>query len=177
MRKICFTMVLMSISLFIFSQNAVSKFAYGISSDFLSLPLSKKSLQTRSTNVYVAYYPIENLNIKIGYDALLQQNNSLKSYEDQSALMIGTGYTVLRDKSGNFSTEILLSASNSFADFSSFKNYHADLGARFMFMDAFYLGAGFRFNHNETSGLALNPINSTNLFLQLGLQLKLGNNK
>ncbi|GAB1415620.1 hypothetical protein MASR2M117_10260 [Paludibacter sp.] len=174
-RKFLISLIVLA-SVTVFSQNSVSKFAYGISTDFLSVPLNK-DLQIRSTNVYVTYCPIKNLNLKIGYDALLLQDVNQKKYEDQSALLLGAGYTVLRDKTGNFSTEVFLSGSNGFKKFSSFSNFHTDLGVKFMLLDAFYIGTGVRFNSYDTNVVFANQTNSANLFMQLGLQLNIGKNK
>ncbi|MDD2284058.1 MAG: hypothetical protein PHQ11_01465 [Paludibacter sp.] len=174
MKKTCFLLVFTMIVLSSFAQAKPPVFAYGIGSDFLSIPLSEKSLLSRSTNVYLSYCVNKNLNFKIGYDGLLLQETGQKSYDNQSGLMLGAGYMVLRDKAGFFSNEITFSVSNSFKEFISFKDYHADLGTRIWIIDAFYLGGGLRWNHNETTGIIVSPTNSLNVYLQLGLQFYIG---
>ena len=74
----------------------------------------------------------------------------------------------------DFSTELILTATNAFENFSSFNKYHADLGVRFFTYNAFYIGTGIRFSHDETANFITSPTNSYNWYCQVGLQLSLG---
>lgn len=174
MKKGFFLLIFMGAVLLLPAQVKTPAFAYGISSDFLSVPFNDKSLLARSTNVYVSYCANKDLSFSLGYDGLLLQNAESKTYDDLSGIMLGGAYTIFRDKAGVFSNEVSLSLSNGLKDFISFKNYHVDLGTRFMLFDAFYLGAGVRWSHNEKTTLSMNPVNSLGLYMQLGIRFFLG---
>jgi hypothetical protein len=173
MKKTCLLFVFAMLVGTSFAQVKTPKFALGISSDFLAVPLTNQSFQTQPVDVYVSYIPIRNLNFKVGYDHALLLDAQSKTYDSFSGLMIGAGYTVWRDKSGIFSNELGLSLTESFKDFAAFKNYHADLGVRFNVFDAFYLGTGIRLSHNESTFVTNTPTNSLNWFFQLGYQFHL----
>lgn len=152
------------------AQEKSSSFGYGISSDFLNVPLSEQSLALNSTNVYCTYSMNENLNFRIGFDGVLLKDLNAKRFENFSGLVVGAGYTVLQDQTRNFTTELTASASNGLMDFLSFKDYHADLGVRFMMFKSFYLGTGVRLSHNETASIVTAPLNSYNWYMQMGIQ-------
>jgi len=155
------------------AQDKSSLFGYGISTDFFSVPLSEHSLALQSTNVYCSYSLNEDLNFKLGFDGMMIKDLNAKRFENLSGLVIGAGYTILHDRPRNFTTELTLAASNGFAKFSAFGNYHADLGIRLMMFKSFYLGTGVRFGHNEVTGIIAAPLNSYNWFMQMGIQLHL----
>ena len=174
MKKSCLLFALVLLVGALFAQTKTPKFALGISSDFLVVPLTNQSLQTQPVDVYVSFVPTKNLNFKVGYDHALLLDSQSKIYDSLSGLMVGAGYTVWRDQSGILSSELNLSLSESFKDFAAFKNYHADLGVRFNVFDAFYLGTGMRWSHNESTFVTNTPTNSLNWYFQLGYQLYLG---
>ena len=156
------------------SQEKTSYFGYGISSDFLSIPLNEQSLGTNSTNVYCTYSVYDNLNFRIGFDGVLLKDLNAKRFQNLSGLFVGAGYIVLQDQTRDFTTELTASASNGLINFSSFKDYHADLGVRFMMFKSFYLGTGMRLSHNETASFLTAPLNSYNWYMQMGIQFYLG---
>lgn len=174
MKKSCLLFALMLLVGALFAQTKTPKFALGICSDFLAVPLTNQSLQTQPVDVYFSFVPIKNLNFKVGYDYALLLDSQSKTYDGFSGLMVGAGYTVWRDQSGIASSELTLSLSESFKDFAAFKNYHADLGVRFNVFDAFYLGTGMRWSHNESTFVTNTPTNSLNWYFQLGYQFYLG---
>ncbi len=175
MKKTVFAWIFLMVCTLSFAQST-PKFAVGISTDFLSLPLTKSSLLTQPTDVYVAFLPTKNLGLMLGYDAMLSLDPNTPNYDQFGGIMLGAGYTVWRDKSGYFSNEITASATNALDDFASFKNYHANLGMRFKFMDAFFLGTGLRWTQNESNVFSVSPVNSLNLYFQLGVQFYIGKN-
>ncbi len=174
MRKTIFLVCLFLTAVVTVAQEKTSHFGYGISSDFLSVPLSEQSLASQSTNVYCTYSMNEKLNFKLGFDGVLLKDLNAKRFENLSGLVIGAGYTILQDQTRNFTTELTVSASNDLMNFSSFKDYHADLGVRLMLFKSFYLGTGVRFSHNENTPLVAAPLNSYNLFMQMGMQFYFG---
>ena len=173
MRKKIIVFFLLLTAVLTDAQEKSSLFGYGISTDFLSVPLSEHSLALHSTNVYCSYSLNEDLNFKLGFDGLMMKDLNAKRFENLSGLVIGGGYTILHDRPRNFTTELTLAASNGFAKFSAFSNYHADLGIRLMMFKSFYLGTGVRFGHNELTSLVAAPLNSYNWFMQMGIQLYL----
>ena len=173
MKKTIIFACLLLIAVLTAAQDKSSLFGYGISSDFLSVPLSEHSLATQSTNVFFTYILKEDLSFKIGFDGLLLKDSDAKKYENLSGLMLGAGYTILKDQPRNFTTELTLSASNAFDDFSTFRNYHADLGIRVMMLKSFFIGSGLRFAHSEVAGIIAVPQNSYNWYMQMGIQLYL----
>jgi len=173
MKKTIIFACLLLIAVLTAAQDKSSLFGYGISSDFLSVPLSEHSLATQSTNVFFTYILKEDLSFKIGFDGLLLKDSDAKKYENLSGLMLGAGYTILKDQPRNFTTELTLSASNAFDDFSTFRNYHADLGIRVMMLKSFFIGSGLRFAHSEAAGIIAAPQNSYNWYMQMGIQLYL----
>lgn len=155
------------------AQENSSLFGYGINTDFLSVPLSEHSLALHSTSVYCSYSLNEDLNFRLGFDGLMMKDLNAKRFENLSGLVIGAGYTILHDRPRNFTTELTLTASNGFGNFSSFRNYHADLGVRLMMFKSFYMGTGLRLAHNEVAGIVAAPLNSYNCYMQMGIQLYL----
>jgi hypothetical protein len=71
MKKSCLLFALMLLVGALFAQTKIPKFALGISSDFLVVPLTNQSLQTQPVDVYVSFVPTKNLNFKVGYDHAL----------------------------------------------------------------------------------------------------------
>ena len=173
MRKEIIVFILLLSAVLSNAQEKSSLFGYGISTDFFSVPLSEHSLALHSTNVYCSYLLNEDLNFKLGFDGLMMKDLNAKRFENLSGLVIGAGYTLLHDRPHNFTTELTLAASNGFVNFSSFRNYHADLGVRLMMFKSFYLGTGVRFSHNEVASIAPAPLNSYNWYMQMGIQLYL----
>lgn len=149
-------------------------FGYGISSDFLSVPLRAQSLVTNSTNVYFTCLLNERLNFRLGFDGRMVKDVNTKKYDHLSGLLLGVGYTILHDQPRNFTTELALAASNGFDEFSTFMNYHTDLGLRIMMFKSFYLGTGLRFVHDEAASFLTVPQNSYNWYLQMGMQFYFG---
>lgn len=156
------------------AQGKKAVFGYGLSTDFLSIPLSEQSLATQSTNAFITLTINDNLSFMTGYDGILLKNLDTKSFDTNTGFLLGAGYTVFRDQSGNFTTELSASVTNSFAKFFSFKDYHADFGLRFLMFKSFFLGSGVRLNHNETSAIISSPLNSFNFYMDLGIQLYMG---
>ncbi|MEA4935950.1 MAG: hypothetical protein VB102_04815 [Paludibacter sp.] len=156
------------------AQNKHLLFGYGVSSDFLSIPLSEQSLVANSTNVYCTCLLNENLNLKVGFDGLMIKDLNAKKYDQLSGLLLGAGYLILHDQPRNFTTELTLAASNGFDKFSSFRNYHADLGLRMMMFKSFYIGTGMRFQHDERASLITAPLSSYNWYMQMGMQFYIG---
>jgi hypothetical protein len=173
MRKEIVGFILLLSAVLSYAQEKSSLFGYGISTDFFSVPLSEQSLALHPTNVYCSYLLNDDLNFKVGFDGLMIKDVNTKRFENLSGLVIGAGFTLLHDRSRNFTTELTLEASNGFAKFSTFSNYHADLGVRLMMFKSFYLGTGARFAHNEVASIAAAPLNSYNWFMQMGIQLYL----
>lgn len=149
-------------------------FGYGVSSDVLSIPLSEQSLVTNSTNVYFTCLLNEHMNFKLGFDDMMVKDINAKKYDHLSGLLLGVGYTILHDQPRNFTTELAIAASNGFDEFSTFRNYHADLGLRMMMFKSFYLGTGLRYAHDKVSSLLTTPQSSCNWYLQMGMQFYLG---
>ena len=173
MRKDIIVFFLLLFSVLSNAQEKASLFGYGISTDFFSVPLREQSLALQATNVYGCYSLNDDLNFKLGFDGLMIRDVNAKRFENLSGLVIGAGFTLLHDRPRNFTTELTLTASNGFAKFSAFSNYHADLGVRLMMFKSFYLGTGVRFAHNELSSIAAVPLNSYNWYMQMGIQLYL----
>ncbi len=156
-----------------FAQTA-SKFAVGINSNFLAVPLTEESFLTQPTDVYLAFSATENFSLILGFDNMLTLNSQTKAYDNISGLMLGAAFDFWKAKNGYFSNEVFATATNAFNDFGAFKNYSADLGVRFKFVDTFYLGTGFRWSHNESGVILPTATNSLNLFFQLGAQFTIG---
>lgn len=174
MRKISLLFVLCVVVATLSAQKSNIKFAYGIATDVVSIPLAAKSLQSHCTNAFVAIYPTENLHFKVGVGDNLLLNSRIEQYQHLPELQIGAGYTVFRQ--GVFSNDISLSVSNAFQQFSEFKDYHADLSARFKIVDVCFIGAGFRYQHNNASNLLFSPKDGVCFVMELGIQLYIGKN-
>ena len=161
-------------TLFVSAQKNIMKFAYGISTDVVSIPLTEKSLQSNLTTAFVSFYPIENLNFKLGVGENLLRKESSQRYQVLPEFMLGAGYTVFN--SGVMSNEVLLSVSNAFQGFSAFDDYHADLSTRFNIFDAFFIGAGVRYQHQTAKDLLPSTVHGATVFMELGLKLYIGKN-
>lgn len=174
MRKINLLLVMLVATLFLSAQKNTMKFAYGISTDVVSIPLTDKSLQSNLTTVFVSVYPIENLHFKVGVGENLLRKESSQRYQVLPEMMLGAGYTVFNK--GVMTNEVLLSVSNAFQGFSAFSDYHADLSTRFKIFDAFFIGAGVRYQHQTAKDLLLSTVDGATVFMELGLQLYIGKN-
>ena len=156
------------------AQEKTTKFAVGLQTNFFSVPLSPPFISSSSSGVYGVFSINNNLNLKLGFEEKMLQQTDLKEYEKNNGGMLGLGYFVYRNPKKDFSTELILTATNAFENFSSFNKYHADLGVRFFTYNAFYIGTGIRFSHDETANFITSPTNSYNWYCQVGLQLSLG---
>lgn len=174
MKKLCCLFAFLFVVLTASVHAKMPLFGYGISTDFLSVPLAENSLLSSSTNVFVACAASQHLIFRIGYDGWLLKDVTPKNYEQLSGLMLGAGYIFGNDENRNFSTELTASFSNEFKDFGAFENYHANLGARFYIFKSFYLGTGLRWCHNETPVLPTASTNNFNLYMQMGMQFNIG---
>ena len=174
MKNLCFLLTFLFVSFTAAVQGKTPLFGYGISNDFLSIPLAENSLLSGSTNVFVACAVNNHLNFRLGYDGWILKDVTAKKYEQLSGLMLGAGYVLGQDENRNFTTELTASLSNGFKNFTAFKDYHADLGVRFLMFKAFYLGTGLRWSHNETPVFPAASTNNYNLYMQMGMQFYLG---
>jgi len=156
------------------AQEKTSKFAVGLHTNFFSVPLSPSNLVSSVSGVYGVYSLNNSFNIKLGFEDKMLQQTDLKQYDKINGGMLGVGYFVYQNPAKNSSVELTLSATNSFIKFSSFNDYHADLGARFYMFKAFYIGTGIRYSHDETTRFITSPTDSFNWYWQMGLQFRLG---
>jgi len=160
-----------------YSQEKVSSFAYGIHTDFLSVPLSPANITSYTSGVTGIYSVNKNFNIKVGLEDKLLQKTDLKQYEHFLGGSLGLGYFVSQNETNNTATEVNLSLGNSFNKFTSFKDFHTDLGLRFYWLKAFYIGTGVRYNRDEIANFITTPTNSFNWYWQMGLQFGLNKRK
>lgn len=143
----------------------------GINTDFITVPLTENSLLTNNTTVNVCYNLSEKLNIMIGYEGSVIKENLNKNYLNLSGLLVGFGYCFNNNIKHDFNTELFTSFSNAFNDFSSFDNYHSDLGIRFYYKKFFYIGTAFRYSNNSLS-ISTNRSNF-NWYWQMGFKVPL----
>lgn len=172
-RKIVF-ITFIALIMLLHAQENSKKIALGLQANFFSVPLSPASLSSISSGVYGVYSINNSFNFKLGLEEKMLQQSDLNKYERTNGGMFGVGYFVYRNPTNNFSTELILTGTNSFKNFSKFNTFHADLGARFFMYRAFYIGTGIRLSHDEVASFITSPTYSYNWFCQLGLQFSLG---
>lgn len=174
MKKKIIFVAFFALILSLHAQENAKKIAVGLHTNFFSVPLSPSNLVSSVSGVYGVYSLNNNFNVKLGFEEKILQQSDLKQYEKTNGGMFGVGYFVYRHPTNNFSTELILTGTNGFKEFSKFNTYHADLGARFFMYQALYIGTGIRFSHDEVASFITSPTNSYNWYCQLGLQLSLG---
>ena len=110
-----------------------------------------------------------NLNLKFGYESLMLKENQNKTYTDLSGLFLGLGYYLSSDINYQLNTELFVSYANAFKGFTSFENYHSDLGVRFHFKRMFFIGTAIRYSKNNL--LISSNTNNLNWYWQMGIQM------
>lgn len=175
MKRRFIIVLLLGVSYFMNAQNQ-SSFNFGISSDIFSVPLSEKSLISDATNVYLGYSFTDKLNMRIGYENSMIKEHTVKSYTDLSGLSLGLGYYLQKNDQKEYSTELFVSFANAYDNFSSFSNYHTDLGLRLYIKNMFYIGSGIRYSKHDLSNLSSNN-SSINWYWQMGFQIPFLNRK
>lgn len=88
-------------------------------------------------------------------------------------MLVGFGYYLNNNAKNNFNTELFASYTNAFNNFSSFDNYHSDLGIRFYYKKMFYVGTAVRYSNNNLP-ISANT-NNFNWYWQMGIKLPLLN--
>jgi hypothetical protein len=150
---------------------STSKFGFGLHSDLASIPLNDQNFQSSVAGIDLTYSVTNNLNFKIGMENWTLHQTALKQYQSYTGVKLGVGYFLpKKNEESNSDIELSMSASNSFAGFSSFKDYTADLGCRFYMFRSFYIGLGLRYTHNNTASFITTPIDDLNAYWQIGLQ-------
>lgn len=174
MKKIILITILISV-LFISAeaQKSKTKFAIGLSSSILSVPIINEDYTFMNTSVK-ASINFDRFNLKIG-----SENSNLfcldtKQFDKSFNFLFGLGYYIIDKPENNYTVELFLNNTNSFSDFVTFKNYNTEIGINFMVFKTFYLGTGLRYSYNNVSYLSHEPINNLYWFWQMGFQLTLG---
>ncbi len=142
---------------------------FGINTDFITIPLTENSILSNNTVVNIGYNLNDNLNCKIGYEGSVIKENKENKYTNLSGLVVGFGYYLNNNKKNEFNTELFASYTNAFNNFSSFDNYHSDLGIKFYYKKLFYIGTAVRYSNNNLT-LSTNR-NNLNWYWQMGIQL------
>ncbi len=145
----------------------------GLNTDFITVPLTENSLLSNNTTVNICYNFSDNLNFMIGYEGSVVKENLNKKYTNLSGLLVGFGYYLNNNAKNNFNTELFASYTNAFNNFSSFDNYHSDLGIRFYYKKMFYVGTAVRYSNNNLP-ISANTYNF-NWYWQMGIKLPLLN--
>jgi hypothetical protein len=152
----------------------VSLMNFGINTDFVSVPLTENSLLINTTIANVGYNISENLNLKLGYEgAIIKENQNMK-YANLNGLLLGLGYYLNNKENSDYNTELFVSYTNSFNNFSEFENYHSDFGVRFFYKKMFFIGTALRYSNNNLS-ISTNK-NNLNWYWQMGFQVPIFKN-
>ena len=146
----------------------ISLLNLGINTDFITIPLTENSLISNNTSINICYNFSDKLNFTIGYEALVIKENLNMKYSNSSGLLLGFGYNLNNNKS-DFNTELFASYTNAFKNFSSFDNYHSDLGIRFYYNKMIYIGTAIRYS-NINLPISANR-NNINWYWQMGIKL------
>jgi len=144
----------------------------GINNDFITVPLTEKSLLSSNTSVNLIYNFSDKLNFKLGFEGSVIKEIQQKKYEDLSGLLVGLGYYL--NNKNDFNTELFLSITNAFNNFGSFNNYHSDLGMRFHYKQFYYIGTALRYSNNDLT-ITTNR-NNFNWYWQMGIQIPIFKN-
>jgi len=155
------------------AQEKASKFSVGLHANFFSVPLSPSNMVSSVSGVYGVYTLNNNFNLKLGFEDKMLQQTDLKQYEKTTGGMLGIGYFVYQNPTKNSAVELTLSATNSFLNFSSFNEYHTDLGARFYMFNVAYIGTGIRYSQDKTARFRTSQTDNLSWYWQIGLQFRI----
>lgn len=147
---------------------------FGFNTDFIAVPLSENSLLSNTTVANIGYNISDKLNLKIGYEgAIIKENQNMK-YTNSNGLLLGLGYYLNNKENSDYNTELFVSYTNSFNNFSEFENYHSDFGVRFFYKKMFFIGTALRYSNNNLIISTNN--NNYNWYWQMGFQLPIFKN-
>jgi len=163
--------VLTSSSLFAETPTVEPLVSFGFNTSQIQAFTDNTIPEGKSTNFLVTYTVNPKLAFSTGYNVseYARMVADLKSSKVDKGLTLGMDY-YFDPMNETFSPSLNLSATNSFTNFSNFKNYHVDLVYRINFPKSFYVGAGVNYTRNNISEFSSSAINNANAVLQIGFR-------